>query len=213
MKAIILLGTLKSEGLSNTETLCDFLTGYLEKEGVTVETVKLVTHNIPPGTYLDMGGQDGWPAIMKKIQAADIMIFATPIWWSNHSSETQKAIERLDEINDQISEGKESLLANKAGGIVVTGDSDGAQHIIGSIGNFFNALGVTLPPYCTLSVLSAAHIKGAKTTRTKLLAEYEKEYAETAQKMAKGLADFAKNAGRMAPDRERVYFHGCENKL
>jgi multimeric flavodoxin WrbA len=192
MKAIILLGTLKAEGLSNTETLSDFLTQYLQKEDVTCETIKLVAYNILPGTYLDMGGDDAWPSILKRIQGADILIFATPIWWSNHSSEIQKAIERLDEINEQISDGKQSLLANKAGGIVITGDADGAQHIIGSISNFFNALGVTLPPYCTLSVLSQDHAKGSKATRDELMAKYEKNYAETATTMAKGLADFVR---------------------
>jgi multimeric flavodoxin WrbA len=196
MKATILLGTLKTEGLSNTETLSDFLTQYLEQEGVSCETVKLVAYKILPGTSLDMGGDDAWPSIMKRIQQTDILIFATPIWWSNHSSEIQKAIERLDEVNDQISEGKESLLANKAGGIVITGDSDGAQHTIGSISNFFNALGVTVPPYCTLSVLSQQHAKGAKVSRDELLAQYEKNYGDTAKAMAKGLADFARKTVR-----------------
>jgi multimeric flavodoxin WrbA len=196
MNAIILLGTLKTEGLSNTETLSDFLIQFLEKKGVTCEIVKLVAYNILPGTYLDMGGDDAWPTIMKKIIKSDILIFATPIWWTNHSSQMQMVIERLDEINDQIADGKESLLANKAGGIVITGDSDGAQHIIGSFSNFFNAMGVTLPPYCTLSVLGEEHIKGAKTTRGELMAKYEKEYSETAENMAKGLVDFVQKTAQ-----------------
>jgi hypothetical protein len=33
MKATILLGTLKKTGLSNTETLCEFLSGRMEREG------------------------------------------------------------------------------------------------------------------------------------------------------------------------------------
>ena len=194
MKAIILLGTLKTEEPSNTETLSEFFTQYLQREGVFCETIKLVSENILPGTYLNMGDGDAWPQIMQKIQVANILIFATPIWWSNHSSEIQRVIERLDEINDQIAQGQESLLANKAGGIVITGDSDGAQHIIGNISNFFNALGVTIPPYCTLSVLDQKQAKGSKATREELVAIYEKTYAETAQTMAKGLADFARRA-------------------
>jgi len=194
MKAIILLGTLKSEGLSHTETLTDFFNQHLERQGISWEVIRLVNHNILPGTYLDMGEGDAWPQIMEKIKKADILIFATPIWWANHSSQTQQAIERFDEINEQISQGKESLLADKAGGIIITGDSDGAQHIIGGISNFFNAVGVTLPPYCTLSALIHEHAKGSEITRQELMAKYEKEYAETAEKMAKGLADFIRTS-------------------
>ena len=194
MKAIILLGTLKTEGLSNTQTLSEFFSQYLESEGVLCEIIRLVGYKILPGTYLNMGQADEWPMIMKKIQQADILIFATPIWWTNHSSQTQQAIERLDEISDQIAEGKQSLLAGKAGGIIITGGSDGAQHIIGSISNFFNAVRVTVPPYCSLSVLTQEHEKGSKTTREELIAKYEKEYAQTAKTMAKGLADFVRKA-------------------
>ncbi|WP_198666930.1 flavodoxin family protein [Taibaiella helva] len=106
MKAIVLLGTLKREGLSHTETLVEFFTGYLQKKSVDFEVVKLVRHHILPGTYSNMGEGDDWPAILEKITAADILIFATPIWWGNHSSETQRAIERLDELHDEIMEGK-----------------------------------------------------------------------------------------------------------
>lgn len=192
MKAITLLATLKTQGLSNTETLADFFNGYLKALEVECETVKLVNHNILPGTYSDMGDGDEWPAVLEKIQQAEIIIFATPIWWGNHSSQMQKAIERLDEINDQIMAGKKSVLAGKCGGIIITGDSDGAQHIIGNISNFFNAVGITLPAFCTLSVISEDHAKSSKISRKKLLEKYEKEYGETASKMADGLTCFAR---------------------
>jgi hypothetical protein len=71
-------------------------------------------------------------------------------------------VERLDNINDEILEGKPSRLENKVGGIVITGDSDGAQHIIADVANFFNALGVILPPYATLSVMYQGQAKGAR---------------------------------------------------
>lgn len=35
------------------------------------------------------------------ILAADSVVFATPIWWNNHSSLLQRAIEYLDDVNDQ----------------------------------------------------------------------------------------------------------------
>jgi multimeric flavodoxin WrbA len=191
MKAIILLATLKKEGLSNTEVLSEFLAEQLKKKGVDSEIIKLVNHHILPGTYDNMGPGDEWPPILSKIIASDIIIFATPIWWSNMSSEMQRVIERLDHVHDGILEGKPSRLENKVGGIVITGDSDGAQHIIADVANFYNAIGIVLPPYATLSVMYEGQAKGAKTTREELWKKYEEEYLSTAQKMVGQMLKYA----------------------
>ena len=183
MKAVVLLATLKKEGLSNTEVLSEFLAEQLKKKEVECEIIKLVNYTILPGTYDNMGKGDEWPAILTKIVASDIVIFATPIWWSTQSSEMQKVIERLDKVHDGILAGETSRLEGKVGGIVITGDSDGAQHIIGNIANFFNAIGVVLPPYASLSVMYEGQAKEAKTTREELWKKYEEEYASTAEKM------------------------------
>jgi multimeric flavodoxin WrbA len=92
MKAIILLGTLKKTGLSNTETLCEFLSGRMEQQGIHSEIVKLVNHRVLPGTYSDMGEGDEWPGILEKVLGSEIVILATPIWWGNQSSEIQRVI-------------------------------------------------------------------------------------------------------------------------
>lgn len=92
-------------------------------------------------------------------------------------------IERLDEIHDDIMDGKKSRLDGKVGGIVITGGSDGAQHIIGNISNFFNALGVLLPPYATLSVLWEKQQKDADAGREELMEKYRKDYGKTADAM------------------------------
>jgi multimeric flavodoxin WrbA len=189
MKAIILLGTLKKEGLSNTETLCEFLSERMSQKDIDCETIKLVNYNILPGTYTDMGAGDEWAGILDKILDADIVVFATPIWWGGHSSEMQKVIERLDHRHDRILEGKKSGLEGKTGGIVITGDSDGAQHIIGNVGNFFNAVGIALPPFATLSVLWEKQKKGAKTSKEELLKKYQEEYTKTANTMVEQLAN------------------------
>ncbi len=183
MKAIILLATLKKQGQSNTLILSDFFAAKLKERNVECAIIKLVDYNILPGTYHDMGNGDDWPGILEKIIHSDIIIFATPIWWGNHSSEMQKVIERLDNIHDEILEGNTSKLEGKVGGIIITGDSDGGEHIIGSISNFYNAIGIAFPPYSTLSVLAEEQKKGAKTTREELMDKYEKEYAKTAETM------------------------------
>lgn len=187
MKAIILLGTLKKAGQSNTEILCDFFIEKLAPHNVDSEIIKLIDYRILPGTYSDMGEGDQWPHVLDKILTADIIIFATPIWWGSHSSEMQRVIERLDKLHDEILKGQPSRLSGKRGGIIITGDSDGAQHIIGTIANFYNAVGITFPPYASLSVLSEIQAKGKAPTREELMEKYEKEYASTAGKMIEQL--------------------------
>jgi len=191
MKAIILLATLKKTGLSNTETLSEFFAEEFKKQGGETEIIKLVRYQILPGTYSDMGEGDEWPGILQKILQADIIIFATPIWWSGHSSEMQKVIERLDHLHDQILEGKNSPLEGKAGGIIITGDSDGAQHLIGNIANFYNAVGILLPPFASLSVLSDVQKKGGTATREQLMEQYRKDYTQTAQTMIRQLMKYS----------------------
>lgn len=183
MKAVILLGTLKKEGLSNTQALCEFLAERMGRRGITAEIIRLVDHDILPGTCSQMGEGDEWPAILEKLLAAEVVIVATPIWWGGHSSLAQRVIERLDELHDEILAGKPSRLDGKVGGIVITGDSDGAQHVIGNLANFFNAIGLLLPPFTTLSVLWDGQAKGKDPSRAELLAKYESDYAATADKM------------------------------
>jgi len=193
MKAIILQGSLKKEGLSNTQVLSEFLSGFFQKQQIDSTLIKLVDYNILPGTYSNMGLKDEWPGILQQLLLADIIIFATPIWWNNQSSLIQKVIERLDELHDEVLAGKPSRLDGKMGGIVITGDSDGAQHVIANLSNFFNAIGLVLPPYATLSVLWEKQAKGEKTTREELLQKYEQDYSSTAEKMVAQLVKFIPN--------------------
>ncbi|MDQ3089801.1 MAG: flavodoxin family protein [bacterium] len=192
MKAIILLATLKKEGQSNTQVLSEFFAEKLKKKGITSEIIKLADYNIPPGTYSDMGEGDEWPGILKKILAAEIIIFATPIWWANHSSLMQRVVERLDELHDEIISGKKSRLDGKLGGIIVTGDSDGAEYIVGNISNFFNNIGITIPPYCNLTVLWSGQGKDKQSSKKELLAKYKKDYSKSAETMVSQLKKFGK---------------------
>ena len=126
-----------------------------------------------------------------KVLDSDIVILATPVWWGNQSSEIQRVVERLDELHDKVMEGEPSALEGKVGGVVITGDSDGAEHIIGNLCNFFNAVGLLIPPYATLSVLWERQAKGKEPTKEELLGKYESDYAETADKMIRQLLKHA----------------------
>ncbi len=191
MKATILLGTLKKAGTSNTEALSEFLANVMQSRDVDVEIIRLVDYNILPGTESDMGAGDDWPMILEKILASQILIFATPVWWGNQSSLIQRVIERMDALHDRILEKKEVVLDGKVGGIIVTGDSDGAEQIIGNLCNFFNAIGLLIPPFATLTVLWERQAKSADPTREELMRKYESDYADAADNMTSQLLKYA----------------------
>ena len=192
MKAIILLGTLKNKGRSNTGILVEFLGEYLKEQNIDFEIIRLANHTIVPGTYTHMNVKDDWPDIYNKIIEAKILLFATPIWWNSHSSELQRCIERLDEVYDVILAGKDSPLDGKIGGVIATGDSDGVEHITGNIANFFCSIGVTVPPYTSLGVIWEGHAKNSKKTKAQILKYYKNNYAKDAQAMAESLKKASK---------------------
>jgi multimeric flavodoxin WrbA len=191
-RAVFLLATLKHKRgggeFSHTETLCELVGENLRENGVRSEIVRLVEYDIPPGTKSNMGKGDEWPTILKKVLAADILVFATPIWWGNHSSLMQRAIERLDELHNELRDTGKSRLTNKVGGIVITGEEDGEQHITGSISNFMISIGVTLPPMCAVSYQG----EYTRATKKSLTRKFRKETASAAESMARNLAFFAR---------------------
>ena len=192
MKAIFLLATLKhNDEVSNTEVLSELLAEKLKDHSIESEIVRLIDYNIPPGLKSDMGAGDDWPQILKKVLAADIVIFATPIWWGIASSLMQRIIERMDELNDELLETGKSELANKVGGIVITGAEDGAQHVIGNLCNFMSWNGLTIPPACSMSFLGWPNSDTKEEVRKKML-EKDKVLLDNAKTMARNLAFFAK---------------------
>ncbi|HEX6575223.1 MAG TPA: flavodoxin family protein [Gemmatimonadaceae bacterium] len=157
LKAVFLLGTLKKKNvLSNTHVLCDVVADVLrQQENIESEIIRLRDFDIQPGTKTEIDNDD-WPGIVEEMKAADIIIFATPVWWGIQSSLIQRAIERLDELNDELLETGRSVFANKVGGIVITGAEDGAEHIIGNILNFMSWNGFSIPPAPSVSWLGDA---------------------------------------------------------
>jgi len=147
LKAIGLLGTLKPKDMgmsSNTEELLNQVFSEFSKQGVETSTIRLVDYNIKHGLQTDM--KDDWADILNKIIEADIVVFATPIWWGQPSSLIQKVIERMDQIDNEYMMSGVSPLTHKVAGIVVTGHEDGVQHVVGTLANALTWFGFTLPP-------------------------------------------------------------------
>lgn len=162
----------------------------LRDKGVRSEMIRLVDRQIPAGTKSNMGAGDEWPGILKKILAAEIIIFATPIWWGIQSSLMQRAIERLDELHNELLETGKSRLTNKVGGIIITGEEDGEQHITGNIANFLLSMGVTLPPQCAVSYQDE-YTRATKKSLGRKFRE-DKQTSQQVERMAQNLAFFAR---------------------
>jgi multimeric flavodoxin WrbA len=194
LNAVFLLATLKRKrggsDFSHTETLSELVIEELRKHNVASEIVRVVEYDVKPGTKSNMGPGDEWPGIQEKILAADIIVFATPIWWGNQSSLMQRVIERLDELHTELRETGKSRLMNKVGGIVITGEEDGEQHITGNISNFLLSIGVTLPPLCAVSY-QGEYERATKNSLRKRFRE-DKATAKAAETMARNVAFFAR---------------------
>ena len=191
LRAVHLLGTLKrSPTFSHTETLCELLATELRLNGVASEIIRLVDHRILPGVETRGTKRDDWPGILRRVLRADILIFATPIWWGLHSSEIQRVVERMDALNDELIATGKSELGNKVGGIVITGAEDGAEHVIGNLCNFMIWNGLTMPPACSLSWLGDP----SKLSKAGLLKKFKasKNTHGMARTMARNLAFFAR---------------------
>lgn len=146
MQALVLSCTLKrSPKPSNTEALAGVLTAELEKSGVKCEMVRLVDLDIKPGVTSDEGDGDDWPKVHQKILDSQILIVATPTWLGQASSVTQRALERMDAMLSETTADGLPVAYGKVAGIVITGNEDGAHHIVGTTSQSLIDIGFTIP--------------------------------------------------------------------
>lgn len=147
MRALVLNATLKpSPATSNTEALARVVAAALAAEGVEVSFVRLADHRIDPGVVSEaVADGDAWPAIHQQLMAADILIMATPTWVGQPSSLCQRAIERMDAMLSETDDDGLPVAYNKVAGVVVTGNEDGAHHVIANVGQCLNDIGYSQP--------------------------------------------------------------------
>ena len=150
LNVIALNGSLKHKpDISNTEEVVVEVIGNMgTKCEVASEIIRLSDCNLPVGLGFRESETDEWPVIVDKIKAADIVLFATPVWWGGRSSLMQRVIERFDALDEEYHASGRSALYNKVAGIVVTGSEDGALQTMGSIMMVLTWMGFTLPPEC-----------------------------------------------------------------
>lgn len=151
LRALFVNCTLKrSPEPSNTEGLVDVSRAIMEKQGVQVEVIRAVDHDIATGVWPDMTehgwATDEWPAIQEKVMAADILVIAGPIWLGDNSSVTKQVIERLYANSSILNPAGQYAYYGRVGGCVITGNEDGVKHCAMNILYSLQHLGYTIPP-------------------------------------------------------------------
>ena len=146
MRALILNCTLKaSPEPSNTDALVDVVAAALQDSGVEVERIRVADHRVLPGVSSDEGEGDGWPSIRQRIVSSEILILATPTWLGKPSSIAQRVCERMDAMLAETDDEGRPIAYNRVAGVVVTGNEDGAHHVIGELSGSLIDIGFTLP--------------------------------------------------------------------
>ncbi|HKE70920.1 MAG TPA: flavodoxin family protein [Nocardioidaceae bacterium] len=140
----------KSPELSHTQALVDISANIMRKNGIAVEVIRAVDHDIATGVWPDMTehgwDSDEWPEIFPRVLAADILVVAGPIWLGDNSSVTKRIIERLYAHSGDLNDQGQWVYYGRVGGALVTGNEDGIKHCAQNILYSLQHVGYVIPP-------------------------------------------------------------------
>ncbi len=161
LRALFVNCTLKkSPERSHTQGLMDIAIAIMEKNGVSVENVRAVDHDIAIGVWPDMtehgADRDDWPALYEKVRAADILVLGSAISLGEKTSVCTHLIERLYGNSSLLNEAGQYAYYGKAGGCLITGNEDGAKHASMNILYSLQHLGYVIPPQADAGWLGEA---------------------------------------------------------
>ena len=148
MKAVILNCSLKnSSEVSNTDAMIHRVVDLYSQSGITCKVIRVVDFKVAFGNTSDEGEGDDWPLILAEIKDAQILILASPIWLGDKSSVCKMVIERIDgSTSEEDPNNGQPPLYNKVGGVLVTGNEDGAKKVCADILFSLNHSGCSIPP-------------------------------------------------------------------
>ncbi len=161
LRALFLNCTLKkSPELSHTEGLIRISRAIMEKNGVSVEVLRPVDHDIATGVWPDMAehgwDHDDWPSLYEKVKAADILVLTTSIWLGEKTSVCTQIVERLYASSGDLNEHGQYAYYGRVGGCLVTGNEDGAKHCAMNVLYSLQHLGYVIPPQADAAWLGEA---------------------------------------------------------
>ncbi|SFR66475.1 Multimeric flavodoxin WrbA [Marinobacter daqiaonensis] len=145
---------------SHTALLMGASAGIMRRNGVVVDDIRATAHRIAFGVQPDMREHgcehDDWPDLWQRIEAADILVIGSPIWLGEQSSVCRLVIERLYAMSGLLNDKGQSLFYGRVGGVVVTGNEDGAKHVAMNVLYSLSHLGYMIPPQADCGWLGEA---------------------------------------------------------
>lgn len=185
--------TLKSgDETSSTQKLLDQILHALARHGVETSSERVANHDVKPGVKADEGKSDAWPALREKVLAANILVFATPIWMGQSSSMAQRVLERMDAFLDEIDKQGRYPTFGRVAIVGIVGNEDGAHHITAELYQALADVGFTIPggssAYWVGQAMGSTNYVDLERTPPKL-ASTIKTLASNAAHLAKLLRD------------------------
>jgi multimeric flavodoxin WrbA len=151
LQALFVNCTLKrSPDVSHTQGLIDIACEIMGRQGVSVEVVRAVDHDIATGVWPDMTEHgwesDDWPAIFERVMATDILVLCSPIWLGQKSSVCTQVVERLYGNSHLLNEAGQYAYYGRVAGCLITGNEDGVKHCAMQMLYSLQHLGYVIPP-------------------------------------------------------------------
>src|SRR4051794_8266889 len=151
LSAFFINCTLKrSPEVSNTDGLAQVSMDIMRANGVQVDSIRAIDHDIATGVWPDMTehgwDRDEWPEISERVMAADILVLLSPIWLGEKSSVGTKIIERLYGNSHLLNEQGQYAYYGRVAGCLITGNEDGVKHCAMNILSSLQPLGYVIPP-------------------------------------------------------------------
>jgi multimeric flavodoxin WrbA len=190
LTAIALNCTLKRSGgeSSSTDKMIELVDESLAKHRVELsDVIRLADSNVLPGVSSDEGKGDDWPAIRKRVLAADVLILGTPIWMGQMSSIAKRVLERMDAFLSETDDCGRTPAFGKVAVCAIVGNEDGAHHTSATIFQSLNDVGWTIPAAAACYWVGEA----MQDVDFKDLKEVPKVIQETADMLASNAAHLA----------------------
>ncbi|MGH3979290.1 MAG: flavodoxin family protein [Pseudonocardiaceae bacterium] len=140
----------KSPELSHTQALVDISANIMRKNGIAVEVIRAVDHDIATGVWPDMTEHgwesDEWPQLFDRVLRADMLVICGPIWLGDNGSVTKRVIERLYACSSLLNEAGQYAYYGRVAGALITGNEDGVKHCAMNVLYSLQHIGYTIPP-------------------------------------------------------------------
>jgi multimeric flavodoxin WrbA len=190
LTAIALNCSLKGGGgePSSTDKMIGLVAEALGQHGIEFSgTIRLADHLVKPGVESHMGEGDEWPDLRRRILAADILIFGTPIWLGQMSSIAKRVVERMDAFLSETDQAGRMPSYSKIAVVGIVGNEDGAHGISAHLYQALNDTGWTIPAAAVSYWVGEAMGK----TDFKDLPQIPEKVSETAAMVASNAAHLA----------------------